>query len=412
MYFKKFFAILIGLFLVAAIFSGCGEQNAYAPPPPATVTIAKPQIKDTTYYLYKSGRFNADHEVVIVARVAGVLEQRLFLEGRYVEEGDVLFIIEQTAYKAQLEEARAALNAAYAQNREAKAALDRKKTAFQQRAVSEIDVIQAQAQYDQTVANIQNAKAMVATAELNLSYTEVRAPISGRVSRAMVDTGNMVGPTQNTILTTIVNDESLQIYFSVTENELAVYLRDGAPRVEEKTEENKERFLLNAGMGQQNSSNDNAFPFEGQLDFVDNAVNTETGTILLRGNFENHNKKIVAGMFARVRIPLRMIKDALTVPEIALGQNQAGYFVYTVDENNIVHRVNVNVAFIQEGVAVIESGLAADANIIVNGMSRVQDGAPANPMTAEQLAKAQAAQAQAAQAAPAGQAGPPNADAE
>ena len=378
MHFSKFLSIFFGLLLISVAVCGCREQNAYAPPPPATVTVSKPEVKDTTYYLYKSGRFVANQDVAITARVSGVLEQRLFEEGQLVSEGDVLFIIEQTQYKAALEEAQAALKTAYAQNKEAKALLDRRKAAFQTNAISEIEVIQAQANYDQTLAAIQRAKALVSTAELNYSYTEVKAPTSGRISRSMVDLGNLVGPgTSNALLTTIVDDASLKIYFAITENELAVYLSDNAPRVDQRTEENAHRFRVNAGLGQQND-----FPFAGVIDFVDNSVDAATGTILLRGKFENTDKKIVAGMFARLCVPMRVVEKALTVPEIALGQNQAGYYIFTVDEQNTVHMKNVQVAFIQEGVAVITAGLNPDDAIIINGMSLVQAGRPVNPVQA------------------------------
>lgn len=393
MRFNKFLPVLIGLSLICAAISGCKDQNAYAPPPPATVTVTNPVVKDTTHYLYKTGRFVANQDVSVTARVSGVLEQRLFDEGQVVNEGDVLFIIEQTQYKAALEEAQAALKTAYAQNKEAKALLDRRKAAFQTNAISEIEVIQAQANYDQTLANIQNAKALVTTAELNYSYTEVKAPNSGRISRSMVDLGNLVGPnTSNVLLTTIVDDSELKIYFSVTENELAVYLSDDAPRTDEITEENAHRFEINASIGQANGAK-SAFPFTGTIDFVDNAVDPSTGTILLRGKFKNADKKIVAGMFARIRVPLRIVENALTVPEIALGQSQAGYFIYTVDAQNIVHMQNVKVLFIQEGTAVITDGLKPEDTIIINGMSLVQDGRPANPVK-------EGAQ-------PAGQQGPP-----
>lgn len=379
MRFNKLLPVLIGLSLISLAVSGCKDQNAYAPPP-ATVTVTNPVVKDTTHYLYKTGRFVANQDVAVTARVSGVLEQRLFNEGQMVNEGDVLFIIEQTQYKAALEEAQAALKTAYAQNKEAKALLDRRKAAFQTNAISEIEVIQAQANYDQTLANIQNAKALVTTAELNFSYTEVKAPNSGRISRSMVDLGNLVGPnTSNVLLTTIVDDSELKIYFSVTENELAVYLSDDAPRTDEMTEDNAHRFEINAGIGQANSAK-SAFPFTGAIDFVDNAVDPNTGTILLRGKFGNSDKNIVAGMFARIRVPLRIVEKALTVPEIALGQSQAGYYIYTVDAQNIAHMKTVQILFIQEGTAVVSGGLNADDTIIINGMSLVQDGRPVNPV--------------------------------
>lgn len=382
MRFNKLLPVFIGLSLICVTLSGCKNQNAYAPPPPATVTVTKPVVADTTHYLYKTGRFIANQDVAVTARVAGVLEQRLFDEGQMVNENDVLFIIEQTQYKAALEEAQAALKSAYAQNKEAKALLDRRKAAFQTNAISEIEVIQAQAGYDQTLANIQNAKALVAVAELNYSYTEVKAPNSGRISRAMVDTGNLVGPnTSNVLLTSIVDDSTLKIYFSVTENELAVYLSEDTPRTDEKTADNAHRFRINAGIGQADKQKD-PFPYTGTIDFVDNAVDTRTGTILLRGKFENPDKKIVAGMYARIRVPLRIVEKALTVPEIALGQSQAGYYIYTVDDQNIAHMQIVKVLFIQEGTAVIADGLTADDTIIINGMSLVQDGRPVNPVEA------------------------------
>lgn len=380
---NKFLPVLIGLSLICVTLGGCRDKNAYAPPPPATVTVSKPVVKDTTHYLYKTGRFTANQEVAVTARVSGVLEQRLFEEGQMVKEGDLLFIIEQTQYKAALEEAQAALKSAYAQNKEAKALLDRRKAAFKTNAISEIEVIQAEASYDQTLANIQNAKALVAVAELNYSYTEVKAPNSGRISRSIVDLGNLVGPnTSNVLLTTIVDDSELKIYFSVTETELAVYISENTPRADQFSEENASRFHINAGLGQGNGSK-SAFPFTGVIDFVDNTVDPKTGTILLRGKFDNPDKKIVAGMYARIRLPQRVMEKALTVPEVALGQSQAGYYLYTVDEQNIAHMKNIKVLFIQEGTAVIADGLQPDDTIVINGLSLIQDGRPVNPVKEE-----------------------------
>lgn len=398
---NKFLPVLIGLSLICVTLSGCRDKNAYAPPPPATVTVSKPVVKDTTHYLYKTGRFTANQDVAVTARVSGVLEQRLFEEGQMVKEGDLLFIIEQTQYKAALEEAQAALKSAYAQNKEAKALLDRRKAAFKTNAISEIEVIQAEASYDQTLANIQNAKALVAVAELNYSYTEVKAPNSGRISRSIVDLGNLVGPnTSNVLLTTIVDDTELKIYFSVTENELAVYISENTPRASQFSEENASRFEINAGLGYGNGSK-SAFPFTGIIDFVDNIVDPKTGTILLRGKFDNPDNKIVAGMYARIRLPQRVMEKALTVPEVALGQSQAGYYLYTVDDQNIAHMKNIKVLFIQEGTAVIADGLQPDDTIVINGLSLIQDGRPVNPVKAEAPPAEPAHQSEAESAEPA-----------
>lgn len=385
MRFKKFLPVIIGLSFISAGLYGCGQQNAYAPPPPPAVTVSKPVVKDTNYYLYKTGRFTANQEIAITARVAGILEKQLFKDGQMVTVGNELFVIEQTQYAAAVMEAKAAVDSADAQLRQTKAVLDRSKGAFKDRAISEVDVIQAQANYDLAKASVDNAKALLTNAELNFSYTEIKAPLSGRISRSLVDVGNLVGPGgQNTLLTTIVDDSELKIYFAVTEKELAVYLSNDMPRAGEQAEEDQHRFAISAAVG--SGSN---FDNPGQMDFVDNAVDPSTGTILLRGIFTNDNKRLVSGMFARVRIPLQMMENALTVPEIALGQNQAGYFVMTIDQENTVHMQKVEVAFIQEGTAVITNGLSADDTIIVNGMALVQDGGKATPQTEEQAKQAQ-----------------------
>lgn len=376
----KFFPVIIGLSLLSAGLYGCKEQNAYAPPPPPMVTVSKPVVQDTTYYLYKTGRFVANQEIDITARVTGILEQRLFVEGQMMQAGESLYIIEQTRYKAAVDEAKAGVASAEAQRRMTQAVLTKSKGAYKDLAISEVDVIQAQANYDLAVASVDNAKAMLIDAELNFSYTEIKAPITGRISRSLVDVGNLVGlGGQNTLLTTIVDDNILKVYFSVTEKELAVYLADGTPRVEEQTEADKHRYSLSAAVGSSSK-----FEHPGVVDFVDNAVDSNTGTFLLRGKFINPDKKLVTGMFTRIRIPLRIIKDALTVPEIALGQSQAGYYIVTVDKDNTAHVQNVDVAFIQEGLAVITDGLTADAMIIINGMALAQDGGKVSPQTAAQ----------------------------
>ncbi len=354
---------------VILFLAGCQEQAAFVPPPPPEVTVAHPERRDITYYAQYSGRTDAVESVEIRARVEGYLEQIHFADASFVQSGDLLFTIDPRPYQARLDEALANLATREAELRLAEATLKRKQSAFRDQAVSEVEVIEAQALRDQAGAAIDGARAAIETARLNLSYTQVRSPISGRIGRRLVDVGNLVGAAEKTLLATVVNLSPVYVYFNVSERDFLEFER--CRRQEVPGNGNATVFLGLAGSRE--------FPFQGRVDFSDNRVDPETGTILLRGVFDNPDGRLLPGLFARIRMPVRVEEQALVVPEVALGIDQQGYFLLTVDDQDRVAYQPVSVGPLWEGLRVIDEGIGPRERVIVNGLQRARPGGRVTP---------------------------------
>lgn len=367
------FDSILLLTAAAAIFlAGCREQAGFVAPPPPTVTVALPQRQDITHYAQYSGQTDAVESVEVRARVEGYLQKLHFTDAAQVKQGDLLFTIDPRPYQARLDEARANLATRQAELRLAEATLKRKQSAFQDQAVSEVEVIEAQALRDQARAAIDAARAAIETARLDLSYTQVRAPISGRIGRRLVDVGNLVGASEKTLLATIVNASPVYVYFNVNERDLLEF------------EKCSKQQPLTAGNGDASIflglATDADFPFQGKVDFTDNRVDPDTGTIQMRGVFDNSAGRLLPGLFARVRLPIRIQQQALVVPEQALGIDQQGYYLLAVNAENIVEYKPVKVGPEVDGQRVIDGGITDKDRIIINGLQRARPGGQVTPV--------------------------------
>ena len=367
--------ILIGLSLLPA---GCENNPAGAStnstPPPPQVTISRPLTKNVVHYAEFSGTTEAVESVTIRARVEGYLEKIHFSEGAMVQKGELLFSIDQKPYLARLDEAKAQLAMRQAELRLAQATKTRKENALRDRAVSEVEVIDARAQLGKAEAGILAVEAAIRTALLNLSYTQVKAPIAGRISRSMVDVGNLVGAGERTELTTIVKDDPVHAYFTISERDWVRY-QDG--RTDKATEE---EIPMPVHMGLAGRKD---FPYTGRLDFIDNRVDAATGTIQVRAVFANSDHRIIPGLFARVRIPVGETRNALLVPDSALGFDQQGRFLLVANKDNVTEYRPVRAGDLVDGMRVIRSGLKADERVIVNGLQKARPGGPVTPQEAQ-----------------------------
>ncbi len=380
---NKRWGLLSAMVLVLAfLLVGCQEQVAFVPPPPPVVTVAHPERQDITHYAQYSGRTDAVESVEIRARVEGYLEQIHFADASFVQRGDLLFTIDPRPYQARLDEALANLATREAELRLAEATLKRKQSAFRDQAVSEVEVIEAQALRDQAEAAINGARAAIETARLHLSYTQVRSPISGRIGRRLVDVGNLVGAAERTLLATVVNLSPVYVYFNVSERDFLEFER--CRRQEVPGNGNAAIFLGLAGSRE--------FPFEGRVDFSDNRVDPETGTIQLRGVFDNPDGRLLPGLFARIRMPVRVEAQALVVPEVALGIDQQGYFLLTVDDQDRVAYRSVLVGPSLNGLRVIDDGVGPEDRVIVNGLQRARPGGAVTPQQQATFADQQPAE--------------------
>ena len=348
---------------------GCQPSQKFVEPPPPPVTVAQPLQQAVTTYNEFTGTTEAIESVEIRARVPGFLDSIHFQPAEDVVQGELLFVIEQQPYRAALDRAKATLQSRIADSQLAQATARRTEAAAKSRAVSKLDVLQAQAEVLTAEAAIAEAQADVRNAEIELSYTEIRAPISGRIGRNLVDVGNLVGAGEQTLLTTIVTYQPMYAYFNVNERDL---LRYGENR--------RDRGANWVPVFELGLANEKGYPHKGRLDYIDNRVDETTGTITVRGEFPNDSGRMVPGLFARIRIPQPQQQEALLVPENALGRDQRGTYVLVTNSENVVeYRLLEIGALVDGGLRIVEEGLRPEEWVIVNGIQRARPGAKVAP---------------------------------
>jgi len=364
--------VATGLTLVVA--TGCGKKNTFVPPPPPKVTVARPVVRDVTDYAHFTGKTAAVASVEIRARVQGWIQERRFHDGQVVHKGDVLFIIDPRPYQAEVQQAKAdLLNAktglAFAEND-----LARREKAYKEHAISELDLLRSRAERDKAAAAVAAAQARLETAKINLDYCTVRSPITGKTSRRLVDVGNLVGAGEPTLLTTVVQIDPIYAYFNVSERDVARYLHATAPLRKEGKRGRDMATPVELGV-----ATEEGYPHRGTLDYVDNQVDPETGTMQARALIPNGEFLLLPGMFSRLRIPVDVLKDALLAPEIATAQDQQGRYVLVVNAKNVVERRGIKVGPKEGELVVILEGLKPDDRVVVNGLMNARPGAEVTP---------------------------------
>lgn len=374
---------------LALLVAGCGQEAAptrQAPP----VTVSSPTVRTIREYQVFTGTSRAVEMADVVARVAGRLESVEFRPGRRVKAGEVLFTIEPDAYRAGRDAALAAVKSAEAELLRAKTELQRVERASQNNAVSEMDLDTARANRDKADAALMSARAKLADAELQLGYTQVRSPIDGVVGRNLVDAGNLVGQGGPTLLTTVNRIQPIYCYFHAPEPVVLGYL--AWVKAAEAAGPDRKPPTVRALIG---LANEDGFPHEGVIDFVNNTVDPNTGTIELRARLDNDDLALFPGLFVRVKVEGREIDDAVLVPETAVGSDLGGKYLLVVGENDIVEQRYVHLGQAEEdGFVHIPDGIAPDDTIIVNGLMFARPGLPVRPMTAEQFEQMQRQMAQ------------------
>lgn len=371
-------ASAIALASLLLIGGGCTRSNEYIAPPPPEVAVAQPVTEDVTDYMEFTGTTRALDAVDLRARVSGYLQSIEFEDGAYVEKGQLLFVIEPEWYEVALASEKAKLRKAEAALKLADAEVERTRPLVKRGALAEAELDVKIADRASADAEVAEAEAAVAQAELNLRYTRITAPISGRIARHMVDVGNLV-QVQTTMLTTIESIEPIHVYFNVGENDVLQFMEHGAPR----EASSKQAPPLYVGF-----SEAGGFPFEGRLDYTELGVDPETGTQQRRGVFPNKDRSLLPGLFVRVRIPLGKPEPQLMVSERAIGADQRGQFVLVVDAKNVVERRPVELGVAHNGNRVVKKGLSAGEWIVVNGLQRARPGAPVNPQKTQTKAEA------------------------
>jgi RND family efflux transporter MFP subunit len=362
--------------LAFALAVGCGEQ---APAPiqaaPAVVSVAQLQEREVSDYADFTGRTEATESVDIKARATGYLTEVLFKEGDTVKEGDLLYRIDDRTYKADLDKYKNEVARHHATINRLNADLARAKRMRASDAISREEFDKITTNRDESSALMAAAEAAAKRAELDLSFTKVYAPISGKISRTNITKGNLVTQ-DSTLLTSIRKVDPIWAYFDVDERtvlEIQRQIRQGKFKSYRDAE-----FPVHLG-----TQIEKGFPHKGIIDFVDNTLDPGTATLRVRGVFDNKDGALQPGMFVRIRIPIGEKRKALVVPESALGSDQGRRFLYAVTDKDVVEERPVEVGSLRDGLRVIESGARPGEWVIVSGLQRVRPGVTVKPHKVE-----------------------------
>jgi RND family efflux transporter MFP subunit len=342
--------------------------NAGADAPPPEVQVSKPVVREVTDYADFTGRTQAVATVDLRARVTGYLAKVSFEEGSRVKKGDVLFWIDPRPYEEALKQAKAGLEKEKAQLARSEVVYQRQRALAAKKAIGPDDLEQSQAERDAARAAVAAAEAAVAVAQLNVEWCTVRAPIDGRSGRSLVDPGNLVKADETT-LATLVSQDPIYVYFDMDERTALQLLRlAGEGKIKSPREGETPILMGTAG--------EEGFPRHGTVNFVDNRVDPNTGTLRVRAVFPNTDGMLLPGLFVRVRLPVGAPHKALLVPEEAVGSDQGQKYVFVVgDQDRAVYR-RVHVGAVHDGLRVIEEGLQPGDRVIVGGLKRVQADRP------------------------------------
>jgi RND family efflux transporter MFP subunit len=360
-------------FAVAAmgILSAC-EQNTFVPPPPPKVDVAVPVQRSFTRYLETTGNTAAIKNVDLVARVQGFLQSINYRDGAFVKQGTSLFTIEPDTYKLKLEQAQAAESGAQASVRQTEADFKRQQELVQRQAVSQATLDNSTSARDNAQANLLQAQVNTKIAAVNYGYTNVTAPFDGVVSAHLASVGELVGASSPTQLATIVALDPIWVNFNVNEQDV-LRIREEARR-RGMTPDDLRQLPVEVGL-----QTETGFPHKGKLDYAAATLNQSTGTLPVRGVLPNSDRALLPGFFVRVRVPMDQVQNALFVPDVALGSDQAGRYVLVVNSENTVEQRKVRVGPLEGGLRVIEEGLKADDRVITAGLLRAIPGQKVDP---------------------------------
>lgn len=367
---------------VAALIAGASlsidtPTGAHAAPaeaaaqPAVPVTVAAVQPKSVTTWQEFSGRLEAVDRVEVRPRVAGAILSVHFREGGLVKEGDLLVSIDPEPYKAAVAQAEGQMASAQARLDYAETELERGKTLASRNTISQSDLSQRQSARAEAIANVQAARATLKSAQINLDYTQIRAPISGRAGRIEVTVGNLVAAgSASAVLTTLVSSSPIYASFDAAEELVArtlaqVDVKDGVPAIGDVPVEA--------------STLASTTPVRGKLQLIDNEVNAASGTIRVRAVFDNPGGRLIPGQFVRVRMGEPKAEDRLLVSEKAIGTDQDKKFVLVVEAGDKVGYRQVQLGSVIDGQRIVEKGLSAGDRVVVSGLQRIRPGAIVAP---------------------------------
>jgi RND family efflux transporter MFP subunit len=344
---------------------------------PQVVTVSLPRQIEVTDTYYFEGYTAAVESVDVYSQVNGYLSKIYFQDGADVKQGDPLFLIDPRPFQAVYDQAAAEVNRVQKTLDRLTKDLTRADQLLPKRTISQEEYDRVFAEHAAAVAELKSRQAALETANLNLHFAAIKAPIAGRISRKFVTVGNLV--TANTTrLTTIVSIRPIYVYFDVDEPtvlKVRQQIREG-----KVVSVRQVKAPVYVGL-----DIDNDYPYQGFLDFVDPSIDPKTGTLKIRGVFANEDDALSPGMHARVKMPIGKPYQALAIPDRAIGTNQGRKIVYVVDAENQVRERPVVLGSLQGELRVITSGIGPEDRVVVNGLQRVRDGITVDPKTAEEL---------------------------
>jgi RND family efflux transporter MFP subunit len=361
-----------GFAIVACVALSACEQNSFVPPPPPKVEVGVPVQQTITRFLEATGNAAPIKTVDLVARVQGVLQSIDYKDGTLVKQGTSLFTIEPETYRLKLEQAQAAEAGAQASTKQAEADFKRQSDLVARQAVSQATLDQSTSARENAQANLQQAQVNTKIAAVNYGYTNVLAPFDGIVSAHLVSVGELVGAASPTQLATIVQLDPIYVNFNVNEQDV-LRIRAEARR-RGMTPSDLTSLPIEVGL-----QTETGYPHRGNLDYASPTVNQSTGTLPVRGVLPNADRVLLPGYFVRVRVPVDRQQDALLVPDVALGSDQAGRYVLVVNGENVVEQRKVQTGPIEGELRVIESGLKPDDRVVIAGLLRAIPGQKVDP---------------------------------
>jgi membrane fusion protein, multidrug efflux system len=380
-----FRALLVTLALVAGVAAGCARPAAQpAEPPPARVSVAQVVYRDVVEWDEFTGRLEAVNTVTVRPRVSGYVSAVRFREGAIVRKGDLLFQIDPRPFQAEVDRLKAELVRAKATVQRASSEAQRAERLTAQDAMSREENDRRVSVAQEATAQVDAVAAALRASELNLEFTRVVAPITGRVSRAVTTEGNLVssGPGEATLMTTVVSLDPIYAVFDVDEQS---FLRYG-----ELSSEGKRASAREAGLGIQMAlAGEQDFPHAGKMNFLDNQIDPATGTIRARAVFTNGDHKLTPGLFVRLRVPGTKSYGGALVRDGAVGTDLNKRFVYVVGHDKTIVQRPVTLGPNLHGLRVVRSGLSKGDLIVVNGLQRVRPGMKVEPVTVQMEAPPQ-----------------------
>lgn len=365
---------LMYIFLVFSVLTGCKEKKdagAMKGMPTLAISVAKPIVKDITLTKDYPGYLTTEKTVNLVARVNGTLQSVSYAPGGRVKKGQLLFVIEPTLYNDKVAQAEAELKTAQAQLEYARNNYSRMKEAVKSDAVSQIQVLQSESSVTEGVAAVSNAEAALSTARTNLGYCYVRAPFDGTISKSTVDIGSYVGGSlQPVTLATIYKDDQMYAYFNVADNQwLEMSMNNQQP-----TKDLPKKIMVQLGKEGTES-------YPATLDYLSPNVNLNTGTLMVRANFDNPQGVLKSGLYVSITLPYGEADHAILVKEASIGTDQLGKFLYAVNDSDIVHYRHIEIGqLINDTLRQVLGGLSPQERYVTEALMKVRDGMKIKPI--------------------------------